>query len=134
MLWLKKLCVHHCIEVTLASWRLFTSFLGLTLKKISKVTCGFPHKWSVTVKAFPFHNVLRPRQHGRRFADDTFKRLFLNENVIISIKISLKFFPKGPIKIPAIAQIMAWRRPGDRPLSEPMMVSFPTHICVTRTQ
>ena len=29
-------------------------------------------------------------------------------------------------------QIMAWRRPSDKPLSEPMMVSLLTHICVTR--
>ena len=29
---------------------------------------------------------------------------------------------------------MAWRRPGDKPLSEPMLVSLPTHICVTRSQ
>ena len=42
---------------------------------------------------------LRPRQNGRRFSDDTFKRIFLNENVRISIKISLKFVPKGPINI-----------------------------------
>ena len=27
---------------------------------------------------------------------------------------------------------MAWRRPGDKPLSEPVMVSLTTHICVTR--
>ena len=68
-------------------------------------------------------NTLRPRQNGRRFADDTFKRIFLNENVRISIKISLKFVPKGPINnIPALVQIMAWRRPGDKPLSEPMLV------------
>ena len=53
-------------------------------------------------------NTLRPKQNGRRFADDTFKRIFLNENVIISIKISLKFVPKGPInKNPALVQIMA---------------------------
>ena len=42
-------------------------------------------------------NTLRPRQNGRRFADDTFKRIFLNENAIISIKISLNVVPKGPI-------------------------------------
>ena len=54
-------------------------------------------------------NTLRPGQDGRRFADDTFKRIFLNENVGISIKISLKFVPKGPINsIPALVQIMAW--------------------------
>ena len=29
---------------------------------------------------------------------------------------------------------MAWRRPGDKPLSEPMMVKLLTHICVTRPQ
>ena len=80
-------------------------------------------------------NTLRPRQNGRRFADDTFKRIFLNENVRISNKISLKFAPKGPINnIPALVQIMAWRRSGDKPLSEPTMVSSPTHICVTRPQ
>ena len=80
-------------------------------------------------------NTLRSRQDGRRFADDTFKRIFLNENVRISIKISLKFIPKGPIiNIPALVQIMAWRRSGDKPLSEAMMVSLPTHICVTRPQ
>ena len=31
---------------------------------------------------------------------------------------------------PELDQIMAWRRPGDKPLSEPMMVSLPTHLCV----
>ena len=40
--------------------------------------------------------------------------IFLNENVWIPIKLSLKCVPKGPINnIPALVQIMAWRRPGD---------------------
>ena len=34
--------------------------------------------------------------------------------------------------IPALVQIMAWCRPGDKPWSEPMMVSLLTHIRVTR--
>ena len=80
-------------------------------------------------------NTLRPTQNGCHFAYDIFKCIFLNENVWIPIKISLKFVPKGPINnIPALVQIMAWRRPGDKPLSEPMMVSLPTHICVSRPQ
>ena len=80
-------------------------------------------------------NTLRPRQNEHHFADDIFKCIFLNENVSISIKIWLKFVPKGPINnIPALVQIMAWRRTGDKPLSEPMMVNLPTHICVTRPQ
>ena len=59
---------------------------------------------------------------------------FRNENVWIPIKNSLKFVPKDPIDIPSLVQIMAWRRLGDKPLSEPMMVSLPTHICVTWLQ
>ena len=60
---------------------------------------------------------------------------FLEWFFLIPIKISPKFVPDGPINnIPALVQIMAWRRPGAKPLSEPMMVTFPTHICVTRPQ
>ena len=45
------------------------------------------------------------------------------------IKISLKFVPKGPINnIPALIEIMAWRRPGDKPLSELMMISLPVSL------
>ena len=80
-------------------------------------------------------NTLRPRQNGRHFADDTFNHIFANENVKISIRFSLKFVLKGPINnIPALVQIMAWRRPGDKPLSEPVMVSLLTDIYVTRPQ
>ena len=80
-------------------------------------------------------NSLRPRQSRRHFADDIFKCIFSNEYVWIPIKISLKFVPKGPINnIPELVQIMAWRRPGDKPLSETKMISLPAHICVTRPQ
>ena len=72
---------------------------------------------------------------GCHLADDTFKRIFLNENVRILIKISLKFVAKGPLNnTPTLVQIMAWRRPGNKPLSEPMVVWLPTHICVTWLQ
>ena len=69
------------------------------------------------------------------FFQTTFKKIFLNENVWISMRISLKFVPRGPInKIPALFQIMVWCWPGDKPLSEPMRVSLPMHICVTWPQ
>ena len=43
--------------------------------------------------------------------------------------------PKSPIKnIPSLVQIMTWRRPGDKPLSEPTAVSLLTHICITHPQ
>ena len=80
-------------------------------------------------------NSLRPRQNGRQFPDDIFKCIFLTENVKIPIKNSLKFVPKGSINnIPTLVQIMARRQPGDKPLSEPMMVRLSTHTCVTRPQ
>ena len=80
-------------------------------------------------------NTLRPRQNGHRFPDDFFKGIFINENVWVSIKISLKFVLEGSISnIPALVQIMALRRPGDKPLSEPMVVNLLTHKCVTRPQ
>ena len=65
------------------------------------------------------------------FPDDVFRCIFLNENIYISIKISLKFVRKCPINnVPALVLIMAWRWP----LYEPMMVSVLAHICVTRPQ
>ena len=95
---------------------------------------SFCSKWCIKVSRSGI-NTLRPRQNGCHLADDTFQRIFLNENVWISTKISLKFAPNVPFNnIPALVQIMAWRRPGDKPLSKPMVVRFPTHICVTRPQ
>ena len=89
--------------------------------------------WCHLIFSHPGVNTLSPRQNGRHFPDDIFNCIFLNENVWISNGISLKFVPKGQINnIPALVQIMAWRRPGDKPLSETMMVSLLTHICVTR--
>ena len=80
-------------------------------------------------------NTLRQRQDGCHFPDGMINCIFLNEKFWILIKISLKFVPKGPISnIPSLVQIMAWRRSGDKPLSESMMVSLLTHICITRPQ
>ena len=54
-------------------------------------------------------NTLKPRQNGRHFAHNTFKCIFSNENIWISIRILLRFVPKGPINnIPSLVQIMAW--------------------------
>ena len=58
-------------------------------------------------------NTHRPRQNGCHFLDDIFKCIFLNENVLISIKISLKFVPVVWINnIPVLVQIMAWHPTG----------------------
>ena len=80
-------------------------------------------------------NTLRPIQNGRHSQTTFSSAFFLNENVWIPLKLSLTFVPKGPINnILTLVQVMAWRRPGDKPFSEPMMVSLSTLICVTRPQ
>ena len=107
-------------------WRPFC--LGLNVLK---------RDWIVTIKLKEIPtdnarlNTLRPRQDGRHFPDDILKCIFVNGNVWISLTISLKYVRKVRINnIPSLVQIMAWRRPGDKPLSEPMMVTSLTHICV----
>ena len=100
-----------------------------TKLKLLTVTLSYKHlviKFSI--------NTLRARQIGHHFPD-IFKWIFLKENVWISIEISLKFVPKGPISnIPALVQIMAWCRPGNKPWSPPFMISLLMHICITRPQ
>ena len=84
----------------------------------------------------PYHsgllNTLRPRQNG--CADDTLNalsRMKMYEFRLTLHSHLIQFVPEGQINnIPPLVQIMAWRRPGDKLLSDPMM----THIDVTRSQ
>ena len=79
--------------------------------------------------------VLQLSHWGRDKMATFLQTTFSNENVWKSIKISLKFIPEGPNNnIPALVQIMARRRPGEEPFSEPMMVRSPTHVCITQPQ
>ena len=128
----------HNIDA-LVQERCYSSALAMELR----LSCINPSPWkSSSTRKRPllqssatFFNTLRPRQNGRHFPDDIFKCIFLNENEWISLTILLKFVSKGQINnIPSLVQIMAWRRLGDKPLSEPVMVRVPTHICVTRPQ
>ena len=77
------------------------------------------------------------RQNGCHFADNSFKYVFFKGIIIVwnMIKISVKFVPKGPINIiTALVQIMAWHLPGNKLLSEPMMVTLLMHIRLTLPQ
>ena len=57
-------------------------------------------------------------------ADNIFNPIFFNE-LGIMIQISLKYVPRRSIgNKPALVQVMAWRRTGDKPLPEPMMTQF----------
>ena len=73
-------------------------------------------------------NTLRPIQYGWHFTNDIFKCIFLNKDIWM-INISLEFVPEDQINnIPALVQIMPWRRPDDKPLSVPMMIILLMHI------
>ena len=59
------------------------------------------------------------------FADDIFKGIFLNENVWISIQISLKYVLRDSNdNKSALVWVIAWRRTGNIPLYEPMLTQF----------
>ena len=90
----------------------------------------FIRVWAVIVEQ-PW-NILRPIDNCRHFADDIFKCIFLNENYEWRVR-----FHWGLLKINntiALVQIMALHPRGDKPLSEPMIVSLLTHICVNLLQ
>ena len=68
------------------------------------------------------------QENFRHFADDISNCMFLNENVWIVLKISLKLVTK--FRFDNIPTSFAWSV--TKPLSGPMVVSLLTHICVTR--
>ena len=66
-----------------------------------------------------------PGQNGRHFVDDVSKCICTNEKFCILNRLSLKLVPKGLINnIPALVEVMAWCRSGDKLLSESMLTYF----------
>ena len=94
-----------------------------------------PHEWPVTRKIFPFDDVIMiPLTHWDQAKIAATSQTF--SNVFSSIKMDecryIFHWNLGQINnIPALVQIMAWCRSGNKPLSEPMMVRLPTHIYAT---
>ena len=64
-------------------------------------------------------------QDGCHLTDDNLDEFSWMKKFCILIKISMKFVPYGLIdNSPALVQIMAWRRIGDKPLTEPLLTQF----------
>ena len=58
-------------------------------------------------------------------ADDNFKCIFVDENDRIPTRISLSFVARSPIdNKPALVEVTAWRRTGDKPLPELTQTQF----------
>ena len=77
-------------------------------------------------------NTLGSRQKCRHFTDGIGKHI-LHENAWISIQISLKCIHRGLINdMAALVQTMAWRKTGDKLLSEPMVTLFTdAYMCLS---
>ena len=134
-LWQIAVLISHLTR-SVPQWRSFWRQTKLTWRATDT-------RWEYSHKSAEVHvrrcmvviYILRPRQNGRHFPDDILKWIFLNEKLWISITIPLKFVPRGSINnIPVLVRIIAWRRPGDKPLCKPTLVSFLTNICVTWPQ
>ena len=125
-----SLCISHRLtEIWLNKIHSIWQFLLKKVFYISTELSGMANICNALV------NTLRLWRNCHHFADDIFKCIFLNEYIWILFKISLKFVPTFWINNnPAVVQIMAWHRPGDKALSEPMMVSLLAHICITQPQ
>ena len=67
-----------------------------------------------------YHFITSPsEQNCHHFADDIASCIFMDNKIRILIQISLNFVPEGPINNnPALVQVMAWHRTGDRSLFE----------------
>ena len=59
------------------------------------------------------------------FAHDIFKCFYLNEYFWSSTNIALNSIPNGQINnTPALVQMMSWRRPSGKPLSESLLLIY----------
>ena len=103
---------YHCLLNRLLDQRKHQSSASLAfVRGIHRWPVNSPHKWPVTRKMLPYDDI-NMWSRDRYLQTTVFKCIF-NENVWISIDISLQFDPKGRIdNNPALVQIMAWRWPG----------------------
>ena len=97
--------------LVLVSWAVIGTMLG----KHNRRTIGI-----ILLLILFYLTHLPPGQDGRHFTDDIFSFIFVNEKSCILIKISLKSVPNGPV----LVQMMAWRRIGNKPLSDSMITRF----------
>ena len=121
-------------QLLLKTGNFYGIFLSCCFRYFFKVAWETRHKKIILASIFlsfdPISvrvniNSSPPEKNGCHFADDIFRCIFVYEKFCILIKISLKFVLKGPIdNNPALVQILAWRRIGDKPLFEPMLTQI----------
>ena len=90
--------------------------------------CGYPIHWPCEGQAFALTHGSRDKIPANLQA--TFSNLFS----CVKFPVFRLEFYWNMFNYQALVQIMAWRRTGDKPLSEPMMAYLWTHICDNRPQ
>ena len=109
--------IHYTYSYTYSEpeWHLFC--VGGRQRKVHEIIC--------VLMSIPYLTHLPLNKMADTFADDIFKRIFLNENVGISIQISPKFVPSGANDNKSeLVQVMDWCQTGDKPLPEQMRTRF----------
>ena len=97
----------------------FRETIGSSCKMISYIleNVCFLYHGAIRLRAFNSF----PWTNGHQFG----KCIFMNEKFCILIRIPTNFVSKGIIdNTAALVKLMAWRRIGDKPLSEPMLTQF----------
>ena len=115
-------------------WPLYWEVRHIT-NHITKPPRQHTNRTFTTYWCIAIHQHIEDKMKWTTFHKWHFQMYFLQWKCLNFDHDSLKFVPKGPNKnIPALVQIMVWRWAGDKPLSEPVMVSLLMHICVIRPQ
>ena len=96
------------IEIT----QVFEIFSMRKTKDLSYIAIAMAAEHLATQTAGILFNTLRLRQDGRHFPNDIFKCIFLNENVWISIKISLIIIVSDNGLAPTRRQAVIWTNDG----------------------
>ena len=94
--------------------------------KMTQYTCKCINRFqSNTFISLMWVNSSLPGQNGRHLADDIFKCISLIEKHEFRLTIHWSLFLRVQLTIRQhLIQIMAWRRPRDKPSSEPMLTRF----------
>ena len=81
--------------------------------------------------SMPLISIIIPLTHWGRDKMDAISQMIFSyafswmKMYELRLKFHWRLFPRVKINnIPAFVQIMAWRRPGEKPLSEPIMVTY----------
>ena len=126
----------HSTVYSGADHRKYQSSASLAfVRGIHRRSINSSYEWLLTRKMFPFDDVIMLNRLSYETYSWKSPDWRSDDLVWISLRISLKFVLEFRINnIPELVQMMAWRWPGDKPSSEPMVVSLLTHRCVTRPQ